>query len=234
MGLNRKDRLPTVRRLDAEDDIFGKQDNYGVEMLRRLLLEIRRSSPLLRSLYDEVLKRRDDVELRWLGPWLEPYGIPQDSGLGTALRDTVLHWLKYPHEVNRQSPLPFIPTGFPLWEEITLAVGFDGWDRTRETWDKFEARFRREAKTKISDFLKRYKAEVMQKTERVRRYDTESIRWLVWKMWGFNDQGRPWSWHAIAVNVDRSVPTVKRAVKLLVDKYGIKLVTRSTGGRPPG
>lgn len=39
-------RLPTVRYLDAEKDI------YGFEMLRRLLLEIRQSSPLLQSLRD--------------------------------------------------------------------------------------------------------------------------------------------------------------------------------------
>jgi len=220
-----KDRLPTVRYLDSAEDV------YAFEMLRRLLLEIRRSSPLLRSLRDEVLKKHDDIELTWVGPWLEPYGIPQESGLGKALRETVQHWLRYPREMKAESPYPFIPPVFASLEEITLG---GGWDRTRETWDKFVARFRREAKTKINEFLKRYKAEVMRQTERVRRYDTESIRWLVLKAWGFDGRGRPWSWNTIALQVQRSIPTVKRAVRRLVDLYGIKLVTRSKGGRPPG
>lgn len=225
MGRNRRGRLPTVRYLDAKEDI------YGFEMLRRLLLEIRKSSPLLRSLRNEIRKRPDDTELEWLGPWVERHGIRQRSGLGQALRETAEYWLRYPHQMEAGSPYPFIPPVFPSLEEITLAVG---WDRTRETWEKFEVRVRRQSRAALNEFLKRYKAEVMQQTERVRRYETESIRWLVWKAWGFDERGRPWSWNTIAGKTQRSIPTVKRAVKCLSDFYGIKLERRSSGGRPPG
>jgi hypothetical protein len=218
-------RLPTVRYLDTEED------RYGFEMLRRLLLEIRRSSPLLRSLSDEVLKKRDDIKLGWFGPWLEPNGIPQESGLGKALRETVQYWLRYTREMEAESPYPFIPPVFASFEEITLAVGRD---LTRETWKQYEQRVRRHAKTALNEFLKSHKVEVMQQTERVRRYDTESIRWLVWKAWGLDGRGRAWSWNTIALQVQRSIPTVKHAVRRLVDLYGIKLVTRSKRGRPPG
>jgi len=136
MSRDRRNRLPAVRYLNAEEDI------YGFEMLRRLLLEIRKSSPLLRSLRDEVLKRGDDIG--WFGPWLERNGIPQESRLGEALRETVQYWLRYPRQMERESPYPFIPPVFAHLEEIFLAVG---WDRTRETWEKFKVRVRREART---------------------------------------------------------------------------------------
>ena|SRR3989442_10996566 len=56
MARDRKQPLPTVRHIDSEEDV------YAFEMLRRLLLEIRKSSPLLRTLRDEVLKSGDDTD----------------------------------------------------------------------------------------------------------------------------------------------------------------------------
>ncbi len=234
---DRKRALPTVRYLDTEDDVFGKQDVYGFEMVRRLLLEIRRSSTLLRSLRDEICKRNGSVrlesrpDLTWLGPWTESRGIPQESSLGQALLQTAQYWLNDRAEMDKESPFPYIPPISVAMEEITLGVG---WDRTRETWEQFERRIRRQAKPALNDFLKQYKAEVMKQTERVRRYSTESIHWLVWKAWGFDERGQPWSWRAIASKAQCSVPTVKLAVRRLAHFYGLRLMRRSVGGRPPG
>lgn len=218
MGRDSDRQLPTVRYLDAERDV------YGVEMLRRLLKEIRTGSPLLRSLRDEVLNGDMDEE-----DWLKSKGISTGSALANILHQTRDFWRMHPKEA--ESPMPYWPHVEVPLEDITISAG---WDRTRERWEDFERRYWRQGKAAMREFLKQYKAEVMGQTERIRRYDGTAIRWLVLKAWGFDERGRPWSWRMIAVKAQRSIPTVRRAVNRLSDFYAIGLVRRSRGGRPPG